>query len=300
VLNMSFGVALDMPSRLNPLDRAVKVAWNAGIVVVVSAGNDGPGNGTILSPGDAPEVITVGALDDNGTVVSADDTMTEFSSVGPTKVDGWFKPDLVASGRSVVSVRAANSTIDLLYPGARIDTAYFAGSGSSFSSAITAGAAALVIGALPRVTPDVVKARLLATAAPGPVGNPFVDGHGALDVYTAATTAAIKLAQPPSLSAIAPGGSVSLLTTWEQSSWNPAMWSSGLWTGPSWTGSNWAGSSWNGSSWNGSSWNGAAWVGSNWAGSNWAGSNWAGSSWNGSNWAGSNWAGSSWGDAAPG
>ena len=49
---------------LNPLDQAVEATWNSGITVVTSAGNAGPFNGTILSPGDDPLVITVGALDD--------------------------------------------------------------------------------------------------------------------------------------------------------------------------------------------------------------------------------------------
>ena len=47
-------------------------------------GNAGPFNGTILSPGDDPLVITVGALDDMATSSTTDDEMTDFSSVGPT------------------------------------------------------------------------------------------------------------------------------------------------------------------------------------------------------------------------
>ena len=60
------------------------------------------------------------------------------------------------------------------------------GSGTSFSSAITSGAAALVLAANPGLSPDEIKARLLGTTNPGPVGNPFVDGHGALDALAAA------------------------------------------------------------------------------------------------------------------
>ena len=115
--------------------------------------------------------------------------MTTFSSVGPTNIDGWFKPDLVTSGRSVVSLRAPGSTIDTSFPSAEIGSSNFVGSGTSFSAAITTGAAALVIqGVKTKVktlTPDQVKAQLLGTASPGPVGNPLVDGHGALDSYAA-------------------------------------------------------------------------------------------------------------------
>ena len=73
VLNMSLGAMPIESTLVNPLDQAVERAWQAGIVVVVSAGNGGPFNGTILSPGDDPLVITVGSLDDQGAVSSSGD-----------------------------------------------------------------------------------------------------------------------------------------------------------------------------------------------------------------------------------
>ncbi|MDQ1679399.1 MAG: serine protease AprX, partial [Frankiaceae bacterium] len=176
VLNISMGAAPFPSSVTNPLDQAVEVAWRNGIVVVVSAGNTGPINGTITSPGDDPLVVTVGALDDNGTATALDDTMTAFSAVGPTAVDGWFKPDLVASGRSVVSLRVPDSTIDTSNPGARVGTSNFVGSGTSFSAAITSGAVAMLRQLDPAAGPDRIKARLIAGAARGPVGDPLVDG----------------------------------------------------------------------------------------------------------------------------
>jgi serine protease AprX len=185
VLNMSLGFVPFESTTLNPLDQAVEQAWNSGIVVVASAGNAGPFNGTILSPGDDPEIITVGALADNGLTSSSGDTMTPFSSVGPTYPDGWLKPDLVTSGKSVISLRAPGSTVDVQNPSAEVGTANFVGSGTSFSSAIAAGAAALLISAHPNDTPNQVKAAMLASASAGPVGNPLVDGHGALNIMAA-------------------------------------------------------------------------------------------------------------------
>ena len=197
VLNMSLGSVPSQSTVLNPLDHAVEAAWESGIVVTVSAGNDGPDNGTILSPGDDPMVITAGAVDDLGQTNPADDAMTTFSSIGPTDPDGWFKPDLVTSGRSVVSLRDPGSTIDTENPSARVGSANFVGSGTSFSSAITGGAAALLLSDHPYDTPNTVKGTLLGTTAPGPVGNPFVDGHGILDVAAADASTPMTLNQSP-------------------------------------------------------------------------------------------------------
>jgi serine protease AprX len=307
VLNLSLGAMPTSSTVRNPLDQAVETAWQAGIAVVTSAGNAGPFNGTILSPGDDPLAITVGALDDNGSTDPAAATMTSFSSVGPTSPDGWFKPDLVSSGRSVVSLRAPGSTIDTLFPSARVGTSNFVGSGSSFSTAVTSGAAALVLqGTKVRckckyLTPDQIKAQLLGTATAGPVGNPMVDGHGAVNAYDAVAKPGLQLTQtaPTTLTGTPLGGTANLYATWKGSSWNGSSWNGSSWNGSSWNGSSWNGSSWNGSSWNGSSWNGSSWNGSSWNGSSWNGSSWngfdwSGSSWNGSSWNGSSWNGSSW------
>ena len=153
VLNLSLGYQSSQSTVANPLDQAVQAVWNSGITVVTSAGNAGPFNGTILSPGDDPLVITVGALDDMATTSTADDEMTDFSSAGPTSRDGWAKPDLVASGRSVVSLAAPGSTIDNSHPSAQVGAANFVGSGTSFSAAITSGAAALVLADNPGLIP---------------------------------------------------------------------------------------------------------------------------------------------------
>jgi serine protease AprX len=306
VLNMSLGAIPTTSTVLNPLDQAVETAWQAGIVVVVSAGNAGPFNGTILSPGDDPLAITVGALDDNGSTDPTQALATTFSSVGPTNIDGWFKPDLVTSGRSVVSVRAPGSTIDTTYPSAEVGTNNFVGSGTSFSAAIVSGAAALEIqssskwpnkpagmGPMP-ITADQTKAQLLGTTTAGPVGNPFVDGHGALNVLAAVKNPGLQLTQTVPTVPTNVGTTVNLYNTWLGSSWNGSSWNGSSWNGSTWNGSSWNGSSWNGSSWNGSQWNGSSWNGSSWNGSQWNGSSWNGSSWNGSSWNGSSWNGSSW------
>jgi serine protease AprX len=249
-------------------------------------------------------IITVGALDDLAqTSVSADE-MADFSSVGPTSPDGFAKPDLVTSGRSVVSLAAPGSTIDNSYPSAQVGSANFVGSGTSFSSAIASGAAALVLADNPGLTPNQLKARLLGTTSPGPVGNPFVDGHGALNAYAAATAGPMNLSQTAAgLLATLLGLTVSLSPTSSVDTWNRSLWTGASWTpGPSdnwtWNGVNWNGDDWNGWTWTGRAWNSGDWAGAAWNSDNWTGRAWNGGAWNGSAWDGRAWNGSAWNSSA--
>jgi serine protease AprX len=295
VLNLSLAVQPWGPYRYDPIDVAVERVWNSGVVVVTAAGNKGNVAGAIAAPGDDPFVITAGAADDHTTVSSGDDTLASFSSVGPT-ADGFAKPDLVAPGKSVVSLRVAGSTIDQANPGARIGTSYFKGSGTSFSAAVTSGAAALVLSRTPALTPNQVKARLIGNArGAGNIVPAAGRGAGQLDAYAATnstdTSAANAGLTPASFFGVS-GADVILAG----SSWGGSSWGGSSWGGSSWGGSSWGGSSWGGSSWGGSSWGGSSWGGSSWGGSSWGGSSWGGSSWGGSSWGGDSWAGDAWGD----
>ncbi len=304
VLNLSLGTDSTQPYLLSPLDGAVERAWDAGIVVTVSASNNGPGPGTVTKPADDPLVITVGALDDDGTPARADDIMAGFSGEGPTAADGLAKPDLVASGRSVVSLRAPNSKVDSAYPGSRVGSAYFKGSGTSFSTAVVSGSAALLLDREPNLTPDQVKARLLGTAAPGPVGDADVDGHGSVDTYAAAHAGTFGSANQGVVRSLGSGSlqldrgslKVNIQTgglldplfrllspvlqllsgnlTGQNHVFDQLGYFSSAWTGSSWYGSSWYGSSWYGSSWYGSSWYGSSWYGSSWYGSSWYATAW--------------------------
>jgi len=225
------------------------------------------------------------------------DELCDFSSAGPTSPDGWVKPDLVASGRSVVSLAAPGSTVYDDYPSARVGSANFVGSGTSFSAAITSGAAALVLADNPGLTPNQMKARLLGTTNPGPVGNPFVDGHGALNAYAAATAGPMNFSQSASLLPTLPGTTVQLSPTGPADTWNTSLWSGTSWNpGPS--GSTWGGWAWNGADWNGFTWTGRAWNDGDWTGAAWNGVDWTGRAWNDAGWAGSAWNGSAWNGSA--
>ena len=184
VVNLSWGTDASRGYGVDPLDRAVERAWEAGLVVVVAAGNQGPAAGTISKPADDPYVITVGAADTNGTADDADDTIAAFSSRGPTP-DGVGKPDLLAPGVSIVADRAPGSTVDLFRPTARVGPTMFKGSGTSQAAAVVSGVAARMLEADPTLTNDEVKGVLTATAdrrLAGPGG-----GAGTVDALAATT-----------------------------------------------------------------------------------------------------------------
>ena len=104
VVNLSLGKAVEVQGSNDPLVIAAEALVDQGIVVVASAGNYGDlGNFYVTSPGNAPNVITVGALDNADTGCMDDDQVADFSSRGPTLYDHYIKPDLVAPGFRVVA-----------------------------------------------------------------------------------------------------------------------------------------------------------------------------------------------------
>jgi len=185
VLNLSLGRGIYESYTVDPLCQAVEQAWNAGIVVVVAAGNNGRDNsmnthgyGTIGAPGNDPYVITVGALDDSSSN-RANDAIASYSSKGPTLIDHIVKPDLVAPGNKVVSLLAPGATLVNGNPsldvfpcnnsgtdcGAQYGSSkYFTLSGTSMATPLVSGAAALMLQKNPTLTPDLVKARLMKSA----------------------------------------------------------------------------------------------------------------------------------------
>lgn len=302
IVNLSLGTDSTQTYRTDPLNYAVERAWDAGIVVVVSASNRGPGAGTISKPGDDPWVITVAAVDDRGTPGLGDDTLPNFSSRGPTAADGIAKPDLAAPGAHMISLRAPGSAVDTQFPN-YVDGWYRKGSGTSMSAAVVSGAVALMLQADPTMVPDRVKYALTSTARPAASGDPTAVGSGVLDVHAAAFAAPAGLAnqgldRSSGLGSLdASRGTVQVRTddllgtvvggllTVQLLLWDPIAYTTGTWNGSSWYGSSWYGSSWYSTSWYGSSWYGSSWYGSSWYGSP-DGSSWYGSSWYGSSWYG--------------
>lgn len=185
VLNLSFSTNADLSYRFDAVAYAAEQAWKAGIVVVASAGNQGPLPGSILSPGTDPFVITVGSVDHRGTTARTDDRMASSSGAGPTVIDGLSKPDLVAPGEWNTSLRVVGSTSDLLHPLSVRDAFYFDGAGTSPAVAVVSGIVAMMLQRRPSLAPDQVKYVLKATTTAAPSANPNVAGAGYVNAYGA-------------------------------------------------------------------------------------------------------------------
>jgi subtilisin family serine protease len=124
--------------------RMADLAWERGLLLLNSAGNSGPHPSTVGAPGDAPGEITVGSVNLLGQI-------SGFSSRGPTG-DGRVKPDVVAPGSGVLVVR-----------GGELD-GYQRGGGTSYSTPLVAGVAALVVEAHPDWGPEAVREAIVMSA----------------------------------------------------------------------------------------------------------------------------------------
>ena len=148
ILNLSIGTPANSTCDKDPLCKAVEKAVQAGLIVVVAAGNSGPEEGTILSPGTSRYAITVGAVDDKRTIDHSDDTIAPFSSRGPTN-EGEPKPDIVAPGVNIKSL--SNTKLD----------GYSSLSGTSMATPLISGAVALLLNKYKNLKPQEVKEKLL-------------------------------------------------------------------------------------------------------------------------------------------
>ncbi|WP_223271586.1 S8 family peptidase [Colwellia hornerae] len=164
VLNMSFSGPARSYYWEDPLNQAVMKAWQAGIVVVASAGNSGPDPMTIGVPGNVPYIITVGAMTDNYTASYVnDDKVATFSAAGPT-VEGFVKPEIVAPGGHLSGLMAFDTQIVQDHPEFHDGGRYFEMSGTSQAAGVISGVVALMLTQDPTLTPDEVKCRLMDSA----------------------------------------------------------------------------------------------------------------------------------------
>jgi serine protease AprX len=167
VMNLSLSAPPHSFYWQDPLNQAVMTAWNAGIVVVVAAGNAGPKPMTIGVPGNVPYVITVGAVTDNYHPLQPSQyKLAAFSSAGPT-YEGFVKPEVLAMGGHILAYAPNDGTLAEEFPQwVHLPYDDFSMSGTSMAAAVTSGVAALMLEVSPSLTPDEVKCRLMSGAHP--------------------------------------------------------------------------------------------------------------------------------------
>ncbi|AZR72129.1 peptidase S8 [Anoxybacter fermentans] len=169
IISMSLGSA-GSSDGTDSTSQLLQQAYNAGIVPVVAAGNEGPADYTIGSPAAAEYAITVGAQGDVG---EQGFFQAYFSSRGPT-ADGRIKPDISAPGWYIMSAKA-NTT-----------NGYTEMSGTSMATPFCSGTIALMLDANPSLTPGDIKNILMNTAVDwGPAGKDIDYGAGRLQAYEA-------------------------------------------------------------------------------------------------------------------
>jgi serine protease AprX len=298
VLNLSYGTDGTQAYKLDPLDYAVEQVWLSGVVVVVAAGNRGPSSGTVDKPGDDPFVITVGAANVHDQNAGKPVVEADFSGRGPTQ-DKFAKPDLLAPGISIVSLRDPGSTVDMLHPDAAVGDWYFKGTGTSQATAVVSGIVADMFQQNPSLTPDMAKAILLNTAKPTSSAShtPIVSAAGALSSATtyAGPPANQGLLRSTGLGKIEPSrgtfhvyaspgagnGNPKLLkgeydVFWDK--WVPTAWGSNAWSSSpfvdytaetsGWE-SGFAKKCWKGADWDATAWDKKGWKDAGWTTSTW-------------------------------
>jgi serine protease AprX len=315
VINLSFGTDSLQDPRFDPLSFAVEAAWRAGIVVVVSVGNDGPTRARVGNPALNPYVIAVGGSDIGGTLARSDDTIGAFSTRG----DATRHADLVAPGRSIISLRDPGSFVDATYPEGLVTDAtgrYFKGSGTSQAAAVVSGAAALLLQQRPTLTPDQVKKLLTTTAVPLNGVDAIAQGAGGLNIQAAITAPTPIAATQLFTRALGTGtlegargtahvadsesgveltGERDIMNrTWNPTTWTLAAAAGQAWNGGSWNGTVWAGTDWNGTSWATKTWTGTTWTARTWSGGSWTARTWSSAGWTGAGWSGDTWSARTW------
>jgi serine protease AprX len=253
VVNLSWGAPQRLSYDRDVLAAAAESLWFAGMTVVAAAGNDGPAPQTINTPGADPFVITVGSVNQKGTLPTSDDRESTWSSNGPT-LDGFAKPDLLAPGENVVSLRVPGSFLDQWYSDHTTSTGpgYTTMSGTSVSTAIVSGTAALLLAANPLYGPTQVKSVLVSTAKKiRGSKTPELDPAKVLDSRLRPVRWTANAFVRPSLLLLKViAGQISGTNiTWENLTWESISWETITWENITWESLTWESLTWESLTW---------------------------------------------------
>ncbi|MFF7779002.1 S8 family peptidase [Streptomyces tanashiensis] len=172
VVSMSLG-GQEGADGTDPMSLAVnELTARTGVLFTIAAGNSGPGDKTVGSPGAAAAALTVGAVD-------SADAVASFSSRGP-RGDGALKPEITAPGVRIVAARAAGTTM-----GTPVGDLYTTASGTSMATPHVAGAAAILAQRHPDWSPARLKSLLVSTAKTTADTSVYAQGAGRVDVARA-------------------------------------------------------------------------------------------------------------------
>jgi serine protease AprX len=333
VVNLSFGTDSVQAYQLDPLAAAAENAWRHGLVVVVSGGNEGASAGRLTDPAIDPYVLAVGASDSGNEVAGwAHPKVASFSSGG----NASRHVDLLAPGRSIVSLRDPGSFVDRNQPEGLVSGdrtgRLFRGSGTSQAAAVVTGAAALLLQAYPNLTPDQVKAALVSTATRVAASTIYA-GSGQLDVAAALTQAGSfastnstiltpllwPLSRPVQQSfpistgqgsidaarggyclVDADGNQLAGEVDVQGNTWRPAAWWKASSTLTSWAGGKWLGVTWTGDGWapQNSDLLSARWSSARWSSAPWSDANWDSARWSSASWSSASWSSARWSSAS--
>ena len=211
ILSLSWGITSHEGGGSDGNDMHSQIlneAMEAGIIVSVAAGNDGPSNDGLSGMGSSDLSLTVGATDDRNTVDRQDDTIADYSSRGPRRDNGdgnplnELKPEITAPGTNIVQAEGCVTSggCSNLLNDASQNGYTGRGSGTSYATPSVSGILALMIEANPELSPAELKEIIKLTAerrgeATQPEVDPFWNrdfGWGMADAYEA-TKMAIML-----------------------------------------------------------------------------------------------------------